>query len=386
MIFDLYERDDDSPKRNQESDFEFLNRSARPEILQVREFVESIVSSYPQDELNEITARIKSGDDTHFKSAIFELILHKVLIRLGCTLIPHPELENGSKSRPDFLVTTPSDEQFYLEAVLASQVNEKNTASEAMKGIVMDTLAKNPHNNFMLDISDEGNPTTPPSGKKLLHDLLGWLDSLDPDEVIVAIEKAGFDATPVYNWKHDGWLVTFRPIPLKPERRGKAKTLVGMVDGGGGIIDSWTPIRNAIKYKGSKYGDLNKPLLIAVNLDSFHLDRIDEMQALFGQEQFIFSVGQPEKEPRFERAPNGAWYGKSGPQYKRVSGLWIFNDLTPYTVGTRRQTVYFNPWTSFALPEILKTFPHAALDGEKMKWTEGSSLSSLFGLKEGWPE
>lgn len=258
MIFDVCERDDASPKKNQESDFEFLNRSARPEMSRVRDFIESITGSYSLAESKEIIARIKSGDDAHFKSAIFELVLHEALVRLGCTLTPHPELENGSKSKP--------------------------------------------------------------------------------------------------------------------------------VSTGGGIVDDWTPIRNAVKYKGSKYGELNKPLLVAVNLDSFHLDRIDEMQALFGQEQFVFSVGQSEEGFRFERAPNGAWYGKSGPQYTRVSGLWIFNDLSAYSIGVRRSTIYFNPWAAFSLPEILKYFPYASVEGEKMEWVEGARLSTLFGLKDGWPE
>lgn len=198
MVFDNYERDDASPKRNRERDFEFLNRSARPEMSRVREFVESIADSYPQEESKEIIARIKSGDDTHFRSAIFELILHEALFRLGCNLTPHPELENGSTSRPDFLVTTPDGEQFYLEAVLASQVNEKDIGAEARKGMVMDVLAKNSHANFMLCMNDEGNPATPPSGKKLVCNLLSWLDSLNPDEVIAMTEKEGFEATPIY--------------------------------------------------------------------------------------------------------------------------------------------------------------------------------------------
>ncbi len=385
MIFDTYERDDASPKRNRESDFEFLNRSARPEISRVREFVELIASGYPKEELNEIVARIKSSDDTHFRSAIFELVLHEALVRSGCKLIPHPILENGSTSRPDFLVTDPDGEQFYLEAVLASEVNENDIGAEARKGIVMDALEQNPHDNFMLDIYDKGNPVTQPSGKRLARKLLNWLDSLNPDETYAIFKDEGYETTPVYKWEYEGWTVSFRAIPLEPENRGKCKTLVCAASAGGGLVDAWTPIRDAVKYKGSKYGELNKPLLVAVNLDSFGLDKIDEMQALFGQEQFLFAVGQSEQEPRFERAPNGAWYGRSGPQYTRVSGVWIFNDLTPYTVGVRRQTIYFNPWASFGLPEFLKSFPHALVESEKMIWSEGVSLSDLFGLKEGWP-
>lgn len=41
MIFDDKKREDTSPKRNQEGEFAFLNRSDRPEIARVRELIES---------------------------------------------------------------------------------------------------------------------------------------------------------------------------------------------------------------------------------------------------------------------------------------------------------------------------------------------------------
>lgn len=159
-----------------------------------------------------------------------------------------------------------------------------------------------------------------------------------------------------------------------------------MLDNGAGYIDEWTPIRNAVKFKGSKYGELDKPLLVAVNFSSFSLDRIDEMQALYGQEQFAFSVGEPDKEPRFERLPNGAWLGKRGPQATRVSGAWLFNDLNPYSIQSRRHTLYFNPWASKPLPEVLTHLPHAIERGGKVHWEKGFSLSQVLELPDGWPE
>lgn len=186
--------------------------------------------------------------------------------------------------------------------------------------------------------------------------------------------------------EHEEWSLTIRPIPLKVARRGKARTLIGAAMGGVGYIDAWTPIRNAVKFKGSKYGRLELPLLVAVNVDTFALDRIDEMQALFGQEQFVFAVGQPEREPEMQRAPNGVWHGPTGPQYKRVTGAWFFNDLTPYTVASRRNTIYLNPWASASLPENLLAMPHAIADGGEIKWADGKSFQEIFGLHDGWPE
>lgn len=104
-VFDQIERADDSPKRNSESDFAFYNRSSRAAIAQVRALIEDCVSRYPEKEVYELSTRLRSDNDQSFQSAIFELILHDMLLRQGFTLIPHPKLPNGSSKRPDFLVT-----------------------------------------------------------------------------------------------------------------------------------------------------------------------------------------------------------------------------------------------------------------------------------------
>lgn len=386
MIFSDFPRSDTTPKRNCESDFAFMDRSARPEIATVRDFLEDCTRIYPADEVKEPIARIRSGDDTHFKSASFELILHATLIRLGYKLQPHPQLHNGLLSRPDFLAETPDGQEFYIEAVLASENGGTAPGADARIGRALDALSTATHPNFMVDVEFDGVPATQPSGKRLKGAVLKWLDSLDPNDVLMTIERDGLEATPSYVWGHEDWRVTLRPIPLSPDERGCSQTLIGILDAGGGFIDTWTPIRDAIKYKGSKYGELGKPLLIAVNCGFFHLNCLDAMQALFGQEQYIFTMGQPDAKPQFQRAPNGAWHGKMRAQYTRVSGAWIFNDLSPYTVATRRQTIYLNPWAAHDLPDMLMQLPHAKVQDKKMQWYDGLSLRQIFGLRDKWPE
>jgi len=386
MIFEDFNRDNSNPKLNSESDFVFLNRSVWPEIARVRDFVENCAQTHPKEERDELVSRIRCGNDTHFKSAIFELLLHSALKQLGCDLEPHPALENGNASRPDFMVTTPDGSQFYLEAVLASENNASNPAAESRKGVVIDALSSAKHENFLIMLKDEGNPDTQPSSKKLVRDVLKWLDTLDPDLVQATIEQSGNDSAPVFEWQHEGWSLEIRPIPLNPQRRGKSKALIGGQYGAAGFVDAWSPIRDAVKFKGRKYGTLNKPLIIAINFDTFHIDRIDEMQALYGQEQFIYRPRQFKKGPEFSKAPNGAWYGQKGPQYTRVSGVWIFNDLSPYTVARHRQTIYFNPWANSPLPSFLQKFPHAHVNGERVERKDGISFREIFGLTEEWPE
>ncbi|MCZ4283943.1 MULTISPECIES: hypothetical protein [Gammaproteobacteria] len=383
-IFDNIQRTDSSPKKNLETDFAFYNRSSRPAMEQVRGLLECFASRYPAKELNDLASRLRSGDDVHFRSASFELFLHEALISQGFELTPHPKLPNGSSFRPDFLVKDKTGREFYLEARLASENNELDRGGEARRGAVLDTLSACPHQNFMIVITDDGSPKSPPSGKKLVKAIHNWLDRLDPDVVAQEISESGFDSLEPFTWSHDGWDLQVRPNPISPERRGMSGNLVGCSGIGGGWVDAWSPIRDAVRAKGSKYGQLEKPLVVAINLDSFDLDRIDELQALFGQEQYIVKPGS-KAEPEMRRAPNGVWLGKSGPIYTRVSAVWIFNDLHASALANRSSTLYFNPWAVHCAPASLKCFPHACVEEDQIKWYEGLSMREAFQLNEGWP-
>jgi hypothetical protein len=383
MIFDEKIRTDSSPKRHGERDFNFFNRSARPEISRVRVLLESFAANYPHDQLEELVSRIRSGNDTHFKSATFELTLFAVLTRAGAALEIHPQVANGA--HPDFLVTCPDGSRFYLEAVLASEKSWTNEPAEARKSGVMNVLSAARHPNFWIDITSEGDPTTQPGGAQLLARTLQWLDGLDVEDISEKINASGFDDLPEYRWQHEDWKLTLKPVPVSPVNRGKTTTLVGAYSAGAGWVNAWEPIANAVKYKGNRYGNLTAPFLVAVNVDSFHLDKIDEVQGLFGQEQYVISSTNPSAEPRMDRARNGAWWGANGPQYRRVSGVWLFNDLGPSTIAVRRQSIYFNPWATYPLPSWLENFPHTkGIDG-LLQETEGTSFSTVLNLPDDWP-
>ena len=384
-VFDNIKRTDDSPKRNSEPDFKFYNRSPRGEIGKIRKVIEGAVEYYPRSEVNELVSRIRSGDGVHFRSAIFELFIHEALRRRGFDVTVHPELANGSQHRPDFLVSSPGGESFYLEAVLATEKSQIDNAGQARKNVVLDVLNRFPHDNFMIAIADEGSPKNSPSGKRLKNEIHFWLNALDPDEVYQIVGRSGLDSIEPQCWSLDGWSLQIRPLPLKPEQRGKSSGLIGIGYAGGGVVDAWSPIRDAVKFKGGKYGELDRALVVAVNLDSFHLDRIDEMQALFGQEVIVFDR-DGDANPQIKREQNGAWYGKGGPQYTRVSAAWIFNDLQASSLAKRRGTVYINPWALLPIPDAMKCFPYAEPRDGKMEWFEGVSFREIFEIDEEWPE
>lgn len=388
MIFSNIERTFNGPKPYGEPDFEYLDRSARIESERVRNTISEWLNNFPESDRNEVTSRLKSGNHINFLSASFELYIHEILIRLGYEVSAHPDTSSEKTTKPDFLVrNTETDEEFYVEAVLATDQSNDERAAESRKNIVVDSINKLSTPNFYLSLSADGDPETTPSGKKLKKKLITWLNKLDPDEVSKNVENSGHQAFPRMEINQDGWNVEFTAIPKSPERRGlENSTTIGSLSNGAQWLGTWESIRDAVLKKGNRYGDIDLPLLVAVNVGQFKVRNIDSMQALFGQEQYIFNSNQLDAEPRFERAPNGVWQGPDGIRYKRVSGVIISPDITPWTYSARNICTYINPWANHKVNGPLFQLPHAQVNGEKMEWIEGDHPRELLGLHDGWPE
>lgn len=384
MLFLKKTRTDSRYQSHIEGEYEFLDRSSRAEISKVRVFLNYWLSKMPQDGAQQLISRMKSRDRRSFESASFEIALFAILSGLGCKVEIHPNLKNGSIKRPDFHATTPDGEEFYVEAVLASEFDTSEMAAEKRKNVLLQAIEKVDSPNFFIGVDSEGSPNTPPPGKALRRVLSKWLSKLNPDDVIREYEARGSDALPVLEWQYEDWKIEFQAIPIKPEKRGQGQRVIGLHSEEGRLTNSWEPIRDAILFKGGRYGELSKPYVVAVNVDSYTLDRIDEIQALFGQERFTFCHGS--QEFRKHRAPNGAWIGPNGPRYTRVTGAWLFGNLNPYNMVSRMNNLYVNPHSAMPIPKALMHLNHSIVSNERILWIDGRPLWDLLGLNPSWPE
>lgn len=388
MIFSDIERTFTGPKRYGETDFDYLDRSARIESERVRATITEWLNNFPERDRNEVISRLRSRNHIHFLSASYELYIHELLIRLGYEVFAHPETSSEKTTRPDFLVcNNETDEKFYVEAVLATDQSDKESAAESRKNIVIDSINKLDSPDFYLSLSADGDPATSPSGKKIRRELSKWLSGLNPDDVTRSVETLGHGAFPRIELNQDDWKVSFVAIPKSPEKRGlENSATIGYLSNGARWLGTWESIRDAVLRKGNRYGDIDLPLFVAVNVGQFNVDNIDTMQALYGQEQFTLNTNQLDDEPRMERAPNGVWYGPEGWRYKRVSGVIISPDITPWTYSARNICTYLNPRANHNIKGALLQLPHAQANEDKMEWIEGTHPRDLLGLHDGWPE
>lgn len=390
-LFDEIERRDEGPARHAEPQFAYLNRSARAMFSRTRQVLETWFSRYPVSEQADLRARFRSKNDPQHLSAFFELFLHQLVLRLGCSVTIHPSPGESTTRRPDFLAESPSGSRFYIEAVVVTGESEKDAAATARMNAVYDALDRLDSPNFFIGMELRGGPKTPPRAGAMRSFLRERLAPLDPDQITQLVQSAGFHALPRWRFEHMGWEIDFFPIPKSPRARGKPGVRpIGMRMGEALWSDPSAAIRNAIVGKAGQYGDLDLPYAIAVNALEAGVDRIDIMEALFGREKFTVKLTPSgPSEPEMTRELDGVWTSPSGPRYTRVSAVLLAGPVLPWNVPRARICLYHNPWARRPYTSELTRLPRAIAQPTRdhhMQWQDGESLATIFGLDPEWPE
>jgi hypothetical protein len=157
----------------------------------------------------------------------------------------------------------------------------------------------------------------------------------------------------------------------------------------GRLVRAHDDIRAAVEGKATKYGALELPLIVAVNVMDDFCDDVDILNALFGEEQVI-AVRQPDGQWRDEwgtRLPNGAWRGPAGPRNTLVSAAVVSNQLSPSTLRASVMELIHNPWAAHALsPDSLPLGQRSvSLPDGHIHRRIGTVVGDLLGIPEPWP-
>lgn len=388
MLFDDITREFKGPCGHTEPHFSYLNRSARPSMIRVRQLLESWFREYPLGAQSELEMRFRSLDDIQHRSAFFELYLHALLIRLGYQIRVHPVIPNCN-NQPDFLVLRDRNPISYLEATLATGPSEE-TASDKRKNVVYETIDKMNSPNFWVGVKVNSSSATAPPGRKWRSQLERWLAGLDPDAIGEQLKPGGLEDLPRITLSDAGWNVEFQAIPKSPAARGECGVRpLGLYSFGFQECkeDEW--VKNAIKEKATRYGDLNVPYLIAINvLSIFSNDNLMIMDALFGKEGFtVYRLPDGGFDHRPNRAPNGAFRGPKGRHNTRVSGVIICNDLSCGGIAKVSPVLWHNPWATHPIDVTIWPLSQWTLNEDKTRIEPkpGRDIAGVFGLSSEWP-
>lgn len=384
-LFDDYiDRSDKEPGGYSESNFSYLNRSGRAVVENIRNFLELWFSRFPETSKLELRGRFRSKDDTQHNSAFFELYVHELLFLHGYRVEAHPESENQSNKRPDFIASRNGIEPVYVEAVLATDFSRKETSAEARLNRAYDALNKVDSPNFFVGLNVYGSPSTPVPEKQLRSRVESFLRSLNPDVILRMIKTSSLSAAPHGRFSHAGCTFEFYPIPKAPEARGKPGLRTLGMHGAGEVewIDDKTALRKAILIKAKRYGSLGRPFIIAINAMSQYLADIDIGEVLFGEESYFVTRNLDKISEVDTRRLNGTWIRSSGPINTRVSAVLIVSSVSPWSVHVRVPVIFHNPWAKHPCVYFLPNLTQSVPVNNQMEVRDGKQPDILFGLRK----
>lgn len=123
-----------------ESNFEYLQRSNRPQAIQICEWMEKWFNGLPSKAKRELESKLKYGNPGNFKGALFELQCHRILTRLNLAVEYEPPLTETNE-KIDFLAYAleHKGQCFYVEAVVSGvgkgNPNEYSIVERIKQGI-----------------------------------------------------------------------------------------------------------------------------------------------------------------------------------------------------------------------------------------------------------
>ena len=378
MLFDEYERSDLSPSPESEDLFTFLNRSARPDVVNIRAELERWFAAYPEEHRAELRSRFR--DRRQHSSAWWELYLHRLFTLLGFGIEVHPDLEDAD-THPDFRVTNPAG-TFLLEAATTEAGIVEPGRDGTREGWIIDALNSAPHPNFFVSLRFELVGKDRPRNREVTDPVTGWLDGLDADAILASSEL------PEQVFPFRDWRIQVRAIPKSPEWRGvhDGDPLIGMGPATAGYVNEGDRMLSKLRNKSGKYGDPGLPIVVAVNLVSTFGGEHAVEQALFGSLAVRVPIGGDTSAAETFRQQDGFWMRDGRPLGTRVSAVLEGLAITPWAVASRWPRLWLNPWGAHPV-ELDVPFPRGVGDQKgQVTYLDGTEPPArLFGLDDNWP-
>ena len=269
MLFDMDVERTSGSASAQESNYDYLSRSNRPAAIEICRWMNEWFCELPSDAKPKFRSRLTASTGDTFNGARFELIVHRMLKKLGLNVEIEREIP-GTDRKIDFLVClVPGEHErsVYLEATVSGfgqglLSSNRNEFDAVRKLRAYFNGQGGLHSNIWLEAEGELRRTL--GCKDIVRPIQELLDRHGPEEVRRLHstgrpwEKAGCEI-------RDGdWVLT---AYLDPPHSSFG---VGQVFGParGGAVDGSQAIQDALLKKARKWKNLDLqgiPLLVAVN-------------------------------------------------------------------------------------------------------------------------
>ena len=363
-------------------------------MARVRETLEDWFTRYPANHQASLRGEFRSKLESKHDAAFFELLLHELLRRRGCTVEVHPSVP-GATTKPDFLVTPPSGEAFYLEATVVSDQSKEEAGREQLQHELEDALDGIDSPDFSFAVVTRDFPEGSRPIRSVVDRIRRGLPDLDYDVFMEKWPSLDLENGPRWRldepgWCQDGrgWEVDVYPVPRPPELRGTPNERPVFLRSAAEMVEVHPEValKEALEDKSSKYGDLDRPFVIAVNYTGgLNIVEMEILNGLLGTRRLRVETGPDGHRTTPWRDSDGFWGYTGNPLHQGVSAVLMFNRAKPDNAATTRAAVFGHPWASRPVGLSMFGVDFWVPVDRGLRLTRGTLVHELLGLPQGWP-
>lgn len=379
----------DGAKMSKHSSFEYLEGSTRPVMEEVRSKVGQWWDNFPPSEKQNIKRRLMA-DQVSFSSAMFELVVHETLIRAGHTVAEVEPKIVGTSKRPDFKMRDPAGQEYILELTEARDQNKKEASSAKLRLDIQERISAIGSGDFFVDVWWFEEPKSLDGIGNQIERIKRWMHGLDYEkETSRGISNSTARAQrPSITVENENYRFELSAYP-RHSRKAPGSPCLGMNTDGVKESTSEEALKSSIKTKAGRYGDLGMPYFIAINIHNFAIDIDSEVGSLFGPIQFVIERNpetKAETKKYWEYSGDGQFSRNGKSINTRVTGVWIFRNVSLFGGGGRKSCIYYHPETMFPMNLDIDTETFRVSSDGSSERSTGKSMNALLGLEDDWPQ
>jgi hypothetical protein len=324
------------------------------------------------------------------------LYCHAFLRQQGF-IVEVQQVVDQAVGRPvDFLASSAGVPLFYMEATVANDARE-TLANQRKVDELIDALnaLNEPDFRVSFEIERESNQNLPFT--RIRSAIHSWLQTLDASEVAEQRREEEYERHPHYTWDDDGWRIVFFAIPRAREEQGKPDETVLYHSWNARRVEAQISLKDALKEKADRYGQLELPYVIAVDVLAIDSIGTDVGEILFGKEIALIDTQSGTatitRSPLLYNRPhseNGLWFGRGGPKNQQISAVLLVNELMPWAIAHKTPILWHNPWAGKpldpALWQVPQMLPDMNASPPRMQRKDGKQAHEIFHLPADWPD
>jgi hypothetical protein len=241
---------------------------------------------------------------------------------------------------------------------------------------------QDPNFRVRVDIKAEGEQR--PRRADIVKPIEAWLAALDVDAVWESTLNGG--DWPQKEFSIRGWRIVLSAIPLNPDARGVGTGLIGIGPIKGGFLRHTEQIRGILSDKGAKYGQPQRPFVLALLAWPITAGEREMTSALYGSVAMTVFISEDDVLPgEWTRERDGYWRPAPDLRGSRISAVLFAEALNPYRPFTALPRMWINPWAKAPL-DGLPPFEAFVVEDDHLVSREATATAQdLFGYPPDWP-